>query len=149
MRAGRVIFNRTSGSTSPNSSYTTTVTVSSTAISLSTATALPTATALSEATICPNSPSPSDKPTAVGLGVGIPLGLTFVGTLGLLWRQRTHELDARKEARSWQERYDELKKEKHDGMIGAQGQLHELGQEGWRPDELDGRLVYEVAGRMG
>ncbi len=78
----------------------------------------------------------------------MPFGLAFLGTLGLLWRQRTHEQGARKEARSWQERYDELKKEKYDEMNSAQGQLHELGHEGWRPDELDGRLVYEAAGRM-
>ncbi len=85
----------------------------------------------------------------MGLGVGIPFGLAFLGTLGLLWRQRTHGLDARKEARSWQEKYDELKKEKYDEMSTTQGRSHELEHEGWRLDELDGSLVYEVPGRMG
>lgn len=139
--AGRVIFNRTSGSISPNNSDAAAVTVSSTAAPATTATP-PT-----DPTICRNSPSSSNKSTAVGFGVGVPLGLALLGALGLLWRQRSRELGARREARAWEEKYDELIKEENRGdLIGHERQVQELGCDCLKPDELDGRLVYEVAG---
>lgn len=139
--AGRVIFNRTSGSTSPNISDISTVTVSS-AVASSTSAIAPT-----DSAICRNSPSSSKKSAAaVGIGVGVPLGLALLGALGLLWIQRSRELGARREARAWQEKYDELKKENRRYLIGHEGQIHELGYESWKPPELDGRLVHEAAG---
>lgn len=88
-----------------------------------------------------------DKSTAVGAGVGVPLGVALLGGLGLLWRQRSRELGARGAARAWEEKYDELRREKRGNLSVVGGQMEELGHENWRPDELDGRLVYEVAGR--
>ncbi len=63
-------------------------------------------------------------------------------------------MGARKEARAWQEKYDELiRREKRGdwtgGVASVEGQMHEVGHGGWKPDELDGRLVHEVAGGMG
>ena len=142
IEAGRVIFNRTSGSTSPNNSEISTVTI------ISTITPIPIATSLSGPNGCHASPSPSNEPTAVGLGVGLPLGLALLGSLGLLWRQRTHELSAKKESCAWQEKYDELKTRKRRELTRAEGETHELGHGHWRPDELDGRLVHEMAGSM-
>ena len=62
-------------------------------------------------------------------------------------------MGARKEARAWQEKYDELRRARRgdwmSGVTSVEGQMHEIGHEGWKPNELDGRLVHEVAGRMG
>ena len=82
----------------------------------------------------------------MGFGVGVPLGLALFGALGLLWRQRSRELGARREAHAWAEKYDELKRGNRGDLIGHKGQIQELGYDCLQPDELDGRLVYEVAG---
>ena len=136
---GRVIYNRTSGailpiigdiaavtvlSTLPIKSDIATVTVSATAAILT--------TPPSSSTICHSSPCSSSKPTAVGIGVGVPLGLALLGALGIIWRQRSRELGARSEARD---------------SIGVGRQLQELGH-GWGPNELDGDFVHEVARRL-
>lgn len=142
VEAGRVIFNRTSGSTSANDSETATVTVSFTATP-STSTSTP---PLTDPTIFRDSPCSSNKSAAVGLGVGVPLGLALAGALGLLWRQRSRELGARREARAWQEKYDEIKEKAYGGLIVHEGQIQELGWDSWKPDELDGRLVHEMQG---
>ena len=157
--AGKVIFNRTTGSTSPNSMDVITVTVSSSNLVSATVSSAATAT-VSSATapltittnpsnppVYANSPPSSEKSTKVGLEVGVPLGLAFLGTLGLLWRQRTRELGARTEARTWKEKYDELKKEKRRDVTVVEEQMHEL-HESWRPNEIGGRHFYEVAGNM-
>ena len=167
LNAGRVVFNRTSGSIYPNTSDTTTVTATSTTTLTTTATPATnlttcpnpsTATPATNLTTCPNPSTSSNKVTAVGAGVSIPLGLALLGASGLLWSQRSR---ARREARVWEEKYDKLRKEQqHGGSAGCvEGPIQELGgsvgsvegptQElgGWRPDEIDGRLVYEIAGR--
>ena len=77
----------------------------------------------------------------------MPLGLAFLGTVGLLWRQRTRELGAKREAQSWKEKYDELEKEKRRDSTGGEGQIHEL-HESSRPNEIGGRHVYEMGGNM-
>lgn len=141
--AGKVIYNRTTGSTSPNSMDVITDTVSSS--TLVTATVSSTSAPLTQANA--NPPPSSEKSTKVGLGVGVPLGLAFLGTLGLLWRQRTRELGARTEARTWKEKYDELKKEKRGNSTGVEGQMHEL-HESWRPNEIGGRHIYEMVGNV-
>lgn len=135
---GRVIYNRTSGAILPINNEVAAVTVSATA----TITAIP-----SSSTIYDISPCSSDKPIAVGLGVGLPFGLALFGALGMMWRQRSRELGARSEARSWEKRYDEIRKENRADSTGVEGQLQELGH-GWGPNELDGDLVHEVAGRL-
>lgn len=82
----------------------------------------------------------------MGFGVGVPFGLALLGALALLWIQRSRELGARREAQAWQEKYDELKRENRGYLIDHEGQTHELGFEGWKPAELDGRLVHEAEG---
>lgn len=57
-------------------------------------------------------------------------------------------MGVRREARMWEGKYDELRREKRGDLIGVEGQMQELGHEGWKLDELDGRLVYEMADRM-
>lgn len=75
----------------------------------------------------------------------MPLGLAFLGTVGLLWKQRTRELGARREARSWKEKCDELEEEKRRDFTGVEGQMHEL-HESSRPNEIGGRHFYEMSG---
>ena len=141
VHAGRVIFNRTSGSTSPNNSDTSTVTISSAAASSTIA------TLSSDSTVCHNMPSSSNKPTKVGVGVGVPFGLAFFGALGLLWRQRVRELGARREAHDLGEKYDALMKEKRGNLTSAEYYMHKLGHEQSKPNEIDGRSIYEAEGR--
>lgn len=75
----------------------------------------------------------------------MPLGLALLGVLGLMWRQRTRELDAREELRTWEQKYGELRTEKRGASSGSEGQIHELGYEGSSPDEIDGRPILEMA----
>lgn len=140
--AGRVIFNRTSGSTSPNISDTSTITVLPTAVSSTTTT-----TASTGSAICTNSPPSSTDSAKVGyLEVGIPLGLGLLATLGLLWRERSRTLGARRDAQAWREKYLDRRRENPGILIGSEGQVHELGCESWKPAEIDGCLVQEAAG---
>ena len=147
LSAGRVIFNRTSGSTLPNiTDISSATTTSSTTVSLSSQAASPTITAQPlNRTLCPNTPSSSNKPAVVGVGVGVPSGLALLGTLGLLWKQRARELSAAKEAHVWKERYDEVVERKYASVVGAESTTHEL--EHWGPNEIDGRLVHEASDR--
>ena len=154
LQAGRVIFNRTSGSISPNSSdtaTTATVELTSTAV-ISSAASSTTATPSQDLTTCPTLSCPSHKSTAVGAavgaGVGVPLGIALLGALGLLWRQRSRERSARAEAHAWEEKYDELRSEQRgESSIGVAKRMQELEHEDGNPDELDGRFVYEIAGK--
>lgn len=131
--AGRVIFNRTSGSITPNASDTATVTVTSA-----------TATPFTNLANCRNPSTSSNKVIAVGVGVGVPLGLALLGTLGLLWSQRSR---ARRETRACEEKYYWLRTQKREHSMGVQGPVQELEHEDRSPDEIDGRLVYEIADR--
>ena len=148
---GKVIYNRTTGSTSPNNMDVITVNLSSSTqvtVTVPSTTAPRTITTISSKPLAYANPPPSSKKsTKVGLGVGVPLGLASLGILGLLWRQRTRELGARTEARTWKEKYDELKKEKRGDATGVEGQMHEL-HESWRPNEIAGRPIYEMDGNV-
>ncbi|KAM0800205.1 hypothetical protein BDR22DRAFT_821695 [Usnea florida] len=138
--AGRVIYNRTSGSISPNVSDTTTVTVTSTVV----ISASPPSSPSQDLTSRPNSSCPSDKSTAVGLGVGVPLGTACLCALGLLWRQRSREQGARREARALEEKYHGVRNEQQGHSMSVDGTVQELQHEYRNPDEIDGRLVYEI-----
>ena len=151
---GRVIYNRTSGAVLPISDEIAAITVLSSwpiKSDIATVTVSATATILttppSSSTICHSSPCSSSKPTAVGVGVGAPFGLALLGALGIIWRQRSRELGVRSEARAWEKRYDEIRKEKRGDSTGVERQLQELGHD-WGPNELDGNLVHELAGRL-
>ena len=141
--AGRVIYNRTSGSIWPNVSDTTTVTVTSTVV-ISAAPPSSTSPPSQDLTSRPNSSCPSDKSTAVGLGVGVPLGTACLCALGLLWKQRSREQGARREARALEEKYHGLRAEQHGNSMSVDGTVQELQHVYRNPDEIDGRLVYEI-----
>lgn len=161
IEAGRVIFNRTSGSTSPNNTNDApfTVTVTSTA-------------SVSVSPPASNSPSntppssSSGKDAAVGAGVSGLLGLAFLITLGLLWRQRRQKQSLRKDVETWEEKYARSMEVTTVDLDGAEqqtphlfdclnsdrihGQQHLIHQlQGWNPDEADGIQVYEMANRKG
>ena len=55
-------------------------------------------------------------------------------------------LGARRDARAWQEKCEDLGKENRGFLIGGEGRMHELGYESWKPAEIDGSLVHEAAG---
>ena len=138
-----MIFNRTTGSTSPNNPNNRdvlTVTVSASTIVTTTV----------SSTIAPSNPTAyasltpsSDESIKVGLGVGLPLGLAFLGLLALLWRQRSRELGARTEAHTWREKYEELREEQRGESTSGEGQVQEL-HENCRPSEIDGSHFYEM-----
>ncbi|CAF9916668.1 hypothetical protein IMSHALPRED_003261 [Imshaugia aleurites] len=157
---GPVIFNRTSGSTSPNYTNIASITVTATAIVTATATT----TTLSLYSKIPT--SSSRREAGIGAGVGGLLGLALLVTFGLLWKQSKHKQSLRKDAQNWERKYSELMTYGAAGVGGLgyqpphqrggwhpdelDGRPHLPPQlEGWRPDEIDGRQVYEVATRTG
>ena len=157
VKAGKVIFSRPSASTSSTGSQTATATVSSAATStgagelalstvISTA-APPTAAATSSnLTTCPNSRPSSKEPVVVGVTLGVLLGLALLGAAALIWRQRSRELEARREVSDWQEKYNVLRDmKKGEWTGGVERQTQEIGDGFWIPPEVDGRMVYEVA----
>ncbi len=88
-------------------------------------------------TVQPNGSVSSDRSKAVGIGVGVPCGLALFGALALLWRQRSRESRAKRDARAWEAKYAKLIQEKPGDLAGAERYTH----------ELDGGIVYEVVGR--
>ena len=145
-----------SASTSSTGSHTATALVSSALTSTVTGdltlttvtlTAAPSTTAATSPnlTTCPNTPS-SKEPIAVGVGIGVPLGLALLGAAALIWRQRSRELEARKAASDWQEKYNALRETKRgDWTGGVERQMQEIGSGVWSPSEADGSMVHEVA----
>ena len=98
---GYVIFNRSSGSTSPNSTATVTSTVTlagHTIISAATLAATGAGTAASP-------PPTSDREPTVVVAVGVPLGIALLGCVGMLWRQKREANGLRKEKTAWEEKY--------------------------------------------
>lgn len=112
-----------------------------------TSTAAPSTTAAtsSNLTTCPDS-SPSKEPVAVGFAVGVPLGLALLGAAAVIWKQRSRELEARKAASDWEEKYNALRDTKREDSIGGvETQMQEIGDGVWSPPEVDGRMIHEVA----
>ena len=172
IEAGLVVFNRTSGSTSPNSTDTATIIITSTV------TAAPfdvesvittTATAKTATTSNPpcdpvTSPSPSSRrDAAIAAGVSSSLGLGLFVACALLWKQRKQKQSLRKDAQIWKGKYSELMRIKTDGVEqqlpsqlsgwtanGRHDQSHLPAHlEICRPSEIDGTQIYEVANRIG
>ena len=134
VNAGQVIFNRTSGSTSPNNTNTETVTVTAAATITATASSAVLASPLS----CPS--SSSSKDVAIGAGVGVPLGLAFLIALALLWIQRGRMQILTKDVRTWEGKYQDSMNTKTSKLNGTEYQSpHQL--EGWTPNELDGQAA--------
>lgn len=159
IEAGLVIFNRTSGSTSPNTTNTATVTVTATATPLN----LPSGSSSVQNTSISSS---SSKETAIGAGLGVTLGLGLLVTFGLLWKQRKHKQSLSKDVQTWEGKYWESVKTKTvyireaehrsvhqlDGrsLDGSDGQTHLPPQlEGWIPGEVDGTEIYGVKNKTG
>ena len=116
---GYVIFNRTSGSTSPNRTAAiigsgaqagTTIdpVAGTTAIVIAAGTAASsrstTATVITTETAA-SSLSTSKEGATAGTAVGVPLGTALLGVTGLLWKQKRQTNRLRKERKDWEERY--------------------------------------------
>ena len=159
IEAGKVIFNRTSGSTSPNNTNTTPVTITATVTATASAPALE-SSSLSANSTSSSSSSSSRTGTAVGAGVSGLLGLVLLVTLGLLWREKKHKEGFKKDAQTWEGKCGELVQTQNvfvetggaehqpphefDGwspneLYGEPPLPHQL--EGWRPGEMDGTQV--------
>ena len=132
VNAGRVIFNRTSGSTFPNNTNTATVTVTAAA------TGTVSAAALASALNCPS--SSSRREIAIGTGIGVPLGLAFLIALTLLWRQSGRIWDLTKDVQAWERRYQDSTNVTTRKLDGAEYQApYQL--DGWTPNELDSQAT--------
>ena len=148
-----VINNRTSGPTSPNSTETTTVVVTSTVTALSeiatsrttlnnipitdkaTATA---AIACSQSSHITSSSPSSRVDIAVASSVSALLGLALLVTLGFFWRLRKQRQTLSRAVQTWKLKYSELMDAQAVTVGGAE---HQTPQQlrGWHPDELDGQ----------
>ena len=159
VQAGLVINNRTSGSTSPNSTDTTTVVITSTApgnvafTATTTATVTVTATAKAAA-----SDPPSRGDTAVAAGLGSLLGLGLLIASSVLWKQRKRNQSLRKDVDEWKEKYSQSTKTKTVYVGGAEQQsphqhdsriFNELDEQSCLPahHETDGAQIYEAVNR--
>ncbi len=142
--AGKVIFNRTSGSTSPNITATTLFTT-------------PTAIILpSTNTPSANPKIKSNQNTEVAIaGVGIPLGLALLLVSGFLFSERRRRQILQREIDVWQQRHgdrtpstmkqsSEIDKTLHPNQpLGRQ--FNELYPQGGQINELDsGHAVHEI-----
>ena len=103
IKAGLVIFNRTSGSTSPNDTDTTPVTVTATVT-----TAGPVSASTSLSTTRASSSSSSRTGTAVGAGVSGALALLLLVTLAFLLREKRHKQSFKKDAKTWEVKYADM-----------------------------------------
>ena len=151
VEARRIIFNRTSSSTSPSNTETSTVVfastvtaVSSIATSLTTLSNVTATDAAAVAASCSQSntvtlSSPSSRRNiAIAAGMSALLGLGLLVTLGLLWRQRKQKQNLSKAIQTWEQKFSELMKTQAVTVGGAEHQTqHQL--HGWHPDELNGQ----------
>ena len=126
---GHVIFNRSSGSTSPNNTATVTSTVTLAGVTMKSATtraitaagtaASPLSASGREATVdiavsttattaagtAASPPLTHNQEATVGVAVGVPLGIALLGFVGMLWRQKKEAIGLRKEKKNWEEKY--------------------------------------------
>ncbi len=84
---GRVIFNRSSGSTLPNDTSTIISTVTLAASTIRSVTSVVTTAAATTRTAA-SSPPTSHRETTVGVAVGVPLGIALFAVGGMLWGQK-------------------------------------------------------------
>ena len=146
-----VIDNRTSGSTSLNSTETTTVVVMSAVTALSeiatsrttldnvpnTDTATSTATtACFQFSHIPSSSPSSRIDIAIASSVSALLGLALLVTLGFFWRLRKQRQKLSRAVQKWKLKYSGLMEAQAATVGGAE---HQTPQQlhGWHPDELD------------
>lgn len=98
---GHVIFNRSSGSTSPNNTAMVTSTVTLAGVTMKSVTT----TATTAAGTAASPPLTRNREATVGVAVGVPLGIALLGFVGMLWRQKKEAIGLRKEKKNWEERY--------------------------------------------
>lgn len=129
---GKAMYNRTSGSTGPNSTSTSTVTIVSTATALG-----------------PASPaSRQNHDTAIGAGVGVPLGVLLVAATSFALyerrqRKRLQRLISASTGTHGPAQIHTSAKPAYKGTeLGEGGQLIEL--EGHEPRELDARNRVQI-----
>ena len=173
IQAGLVVFNRTSGSTSPNSTDIATITITSTVTAASfdvesmiTTTAMAKSTATTSNPSCDTvtSPSPSSRrDAAIAAGVSSLLGLGLFVACAFVWKQRKQKQSLRKDVQTWKGMYSELKMirtarfeqqlpSQLDGWIANKqhDQSHLPAHlESGGPSEIDGAQIYEAANRIG
>lgn len=168
--AGLVIFNRTSGSTFPNNTNNATVIITATATVMTTTKILasspgPIESISSSVSVSPSSSrSSSTKEAAIGAGMGGALGIALLIALIMLWRLRKEKQGLTQNADTWERKYRDSMATKTSGLGGShqqpQSEVHGLGLdttdgqhhlaaqlEGWKPDEIDGTEIYEMANK--
>ncbi|CAF9941274.1 hypothetical protein IMSHALPRED_002501 [Imshaugia aleurites] len=162
VEAGLVIYNRTSGSTTPindTSTETTTTTVTITA----TVAASEFASVSTHPSVCNTSTSSSRKGEAIGAAMGGLLGLVIIIALCLLWRQRWQKQSSRKDVQILQEeKYTESMNTSNEAPTEAEHRTphqdeswnsHQLEGQGYvtycSAGEVDGAPVYEMADKVG
>lgn len=133
---GHVIFNRSSGSTSPNSTATVTSTVT---LAGATVKSVTTTATIAAGTAALRSPT-SDREATVGVAVGVPLGIGIVGCVGMLLRQKREAKRLREEKRNWEARYDAILKSKMETP-----RSEELPYSGPRRHQLEDATIGELA----
>lgn len=127
---GYVIFNRSSGSTSPNSTATVTSTVTLAGATLKSATttvtlagatvkSVTTTATIAAGTAALRSPI-SDRGSTVGVAVGVPLGIGIIGCVSMLLRQKREANKLREGNKDWEERYTALLKSKMETLRGEE-----------------------------
>ena len=114
---GSVIFDRPSGSTSPNNptaTFTSTVTLAgATRYSVTTSAATAAGTAAS--------PPPTVHGEAtVAVAVGVSLGMALLGSVAMLWRQKREAKGLREDKKTWEEKYIALLESKCDSKTERQ-----------------------------
>lgn len=142
VEAGKVIFNRTSGSTSPNITSIAPVTITVTATATTTATISPSAHRGS---------SSSKRETVTGAVVGAVLGSGLLVMLALLWRERRHKQNLKKDVQTWKGKYGQLM-ETQNVLVDVSGANHQPPQqlESWNSIELHGlsHLPHQNSGEI-
>ena len=137
---GYIIFNRSSGSTSPNDTATVTSTVTLTGATVESVTVTPTATAAG--TAAPPLPT-SNREATVGMAVGLPLGIALLGFVGLLWRLRRETTRLRKDKEKWEEKYIALLESKRE--LSRSGIVtHGPDERLIRPHQLEDTTIREL-----
>ena len=122
-----MIYNRTSGSTSPNNTETVSATTTVTA----------TATVTASNSSSTHMALSSRKDVGISAGMSGFFGLALVIAVALLWKQGKHKRNLSKDVQTWQEKYRELKTIVD---IGVRQQQHQASHQlhGWGPGELNG-----------
>lgn len=153
IEAGLVIFNRTSGSTSPNVTNTVTATVTATRTTTTTTMATTLALASDYPSVNTSSLSSSSslkRDVAIAAGMSAVLGVAFLVSLVLLWRLGKGKRSARIEAQTWEGKYWALFNTKASSALDGAGpqRVHQL--DGWSSNELGGQshLPHQLEGRQ-